>query len=63
MTGMNASLGAELSGFGHLKQSIQDILTTPKGSRVMLRDYSSDLFSLIDRPLTGTTASNMLAEY
>jgi phage baseplate assembly protein W len=61
MTGMNASLGAELGGFDHLKQSVQDILTTPKGSRVMLRDYGSDLFSLIDQPLTRETEMAIIA--
>lgn len=37
-----------MGDFAHLAQSVGDILTTPKGSRVMRRTYGSDLFSLID---------------
>ena len=55
MIGMNVDTGAELAGFSHLEQSIRDILLTPKGSRVMLRDYGSDLFALIDQPLNEST--------
>jgi uncharacterized protein len=39
----------------HLAQSINDILSTPIGSRVMRRDYGSDLPRLIDAPLNGET--------
>lgn len=35
----------------HIRQSIADILQTPVGSRVMRREYGSQLFELIDRPL------------
>lgn len=34
----------------HIQQSIQDILTTPLGSRVMRRNYGSLLTQLIDAP-------------
>lgn len=43
--------GAPLDGIDHLRQSVADILTTPIGSRVMLRDYGSRLFQLVDRPM------------
>lgn len=55
MRGMNASNGAPIGGEDHLEQSIVDILTTPIGSRVMLRDYGSPLFDLIDYPYNATT--------
>ena len=61
MIGMNVGTGAELAGFAHLEQSIRDILLTPKGSRVMLRDYGSDLFSLIDQPLNESTKMAIMA--
>ncbi|WP_170000657.1 GPW/gp25 family protein, partial [Campylobacter sp. RM9328] len=32
-----------------INESIKDILLTPLGSRVMLPDYGSRLFELIDR--------------
>lgn len=44
-----------MDGTAHLAQSIHDILTTPKGSLVMLRSYGSDLPDIIDQPLNGQT--------
>ena len=55
MIGMNASTGALLDGIDHLRQSISNILTTPVGSRVMRRDYGSDLYRLVDKPLNSST--------
>jgi len=55
MTGMNRQTGRHIDTKGHLAQSVHDILTTPKGSLVMLRDYGSDLPEAIDRPLNGET--------
>ncbi len=55
MWGMNARTGKPLGGFAHLEQSIRDILLTPLGTRVMLRDYGSDLFRLVDRNLDPST--------
>lgn len=51
--GMNASTGKAIVDIDHLRQSITDILTTPVGSRVMRRDYGSELPRLIDGPLNG----------
>lgn len=45
----------------HLRQSIVDILTTPKGSRVMRREYGSDLFRLIDAPMNRATLMDIYA--
>jgi phage baseplate assembly protein W len=59
---MNAATGRRIGGVEHLKQSIADILRTPKGSRVMLRDYGSNLFKLVDRPLTPATITEIYAE-
>ncbi|CAM3692337.1 Gene 25-like lysozyme [Vibrio aerogenes CECT 7868] len=50
MKGMNAQTGRTLSGPDHVRQSIITILTTPVGSRVLRRDFGSDLFNLIDHP-------------
>jgi len=52
---MNRVTGTSLSGIDHLRQSILDILTTPVGSRVMHREYGSDLFDLIDAPINQRT--------
>lgn len=40
--------GARLEGDEDVWQSIEDILTTPKGSRVWNREYGSLLYELID---------------
>jgi hypothetical protein len=50
MKGMDRKTGKSLEDKDHLRQSIEDILTTPLGSRVMRRDYGSRLFELVDRP-------------
>ena len=50
---MNITTGADISEINHLKQSISNILTTPIGSRVMRRDYGSNLFNKIDHPVNG----------
>lgn len=46
---MSRSTGKFLAEEDHIAQSVVDILTTPKGSRVGLRDYGSKLFSLLDQ--------------
>lgn len=51
MRGMNRTTGKSLEGSEHIVASIHDILTTPLGTRVMLRDYGSRLPELVDRPL------------
>jgi len=52
MNGMDARTGKPLDGVKHLRQSVADILPTPIGSRVALRNYGSDLPDLIDKPVT-----------
>lgn len=61
MSGMNNKTGAALDGLAHVRQSIADILTTPIGSRVMRRDYGSDLFRLIDSPINEATLVRIYA--
>ncbi|PZQ21167.1 MAG: phage baseplate protein [Sphingopyxis macrogoltabida] len=55
MHGMNVTNGAPLSGIGHLRQSVRDILTTRRGTRVMRREYGSDIPDLVDRPMNRST--------
>ena len=61
MKGINSLSGKELGGINHLKQSIKDILSTPIGTRVMLRDYGSRLFDLIDNPLSEDLKTEIFA--
>lgn len=51
MKGMSVQ-GKALSGIDHLYQSLQDIATTPIGTRVMRREYGSEIPELMDRPMT-----------
>jgi uncharacterized protein len=62
MDGTNASTGKKLGGVAHLRQSIQDILRTPKGTRVMRRDYGSLLPRLVDAPTNRKTIMDIIAE-
>lgn len=55
MIGMNGNTGRSVAGNDHLVQSISDILTTPIGTRVMRREYGSQLADLIDWPLNNAT--------
>ncbi len=55
MMGINRHTGRAISGDAHLMQSIADILSTPKGTRVMRRDYGSNLPDLIDQPINAFT--------
>lgn len=50
MIGIDSGTGRYLHGNEHLRQSVTDILSTPVGSRVLLREYGSRLFSLLDNP-------------
>lgn len=61
MIGMSAATGKECGALAHIRQSIADILTTPIGSRVMRRDYGSEVPELIDQPLNGATQLRIYA--
>lgn len=61
MAGMNRQTGKALSGWAHVQQSLEDILTTPLGSRVMRHDYGCRLFDLIDQPLTPALTLSLYA--
>jgi uncharacterized protein len=61
MTGLSRTTATVLSLADHVSQSITDILSTPIGSRVMRRDYGSDLPNLIDAPLNGDTLVDVFA--
>lgn len=61
MNGTNASTGKWLTGLDHLRQSITKILTTPLGSRVMRRDFGSNLPNLVDAPMNAQTLTQLYA--
>lgn len=59
--GMNAENGKTLSGIEHLKQSINDILSTPVGTRIMRRNYGSRLMYLLDGPINEVMTAQIQA--
>lgn len=58
---MNRKTGCLITDTAHIQQSIEDILTTPLGTRVMRRNYGSELFELIDQPHTGANRLRIMA--
>lgn len=59
---MSRTTGLSLqSEIEHIRQSIQDILTTPIGTRIMRRSYGSLLSQLIDSPFNDTTRMQLYA--
>ena len=59
--GMSRATGALLPPSEHLRQSINDIITTPIGSRVLRREYGSLIPFLIDQPVNPATKLKMMA--
>ncbi|MGH8487058.1 MAG: GPW/gp25 family protein, partial [Pseudomonas sp.] len=62
MIGVNRHTGASLSGIEHVRQSIEDILTTPLGSRRMRPGYGSALRRFVDLPVNDGWKSAVQAE-
>jgi len=52
LQGMCRRTGQPLSGVAHLVQSIEDILSTPLGSRRERPDYGSRIPRMVDQPVT-----------
>jgi uncharacterized protein len=61
MIGTSRQTARPIEGSARLAQSIGDILTTPKGSRVMRRDYGSDLPLLLGAPMNDETMVDIYA--
>ncbi len=53
--------GKTLTNADHIRQSIQDIITTPTGTRVMRRDYGSLISELIDAPVNDALPLQLMA--
>lgn len=61
MIGMNRKTGRRIEGIEHIKQSINDILTTPIGSSLMNREYGSLLPELIDHPTNDANTLRLMS--
>ncbi|WP_462402177.1 GPW/gp25 family protein [Pseudomonas sp. Marseille-QA0332] len=62
MIGLDRRTGQPISGLDHLRQSIEDILTTPIGSRRMRPEYGSQLRRYVDLPVNEGWKSAVQAE-
>ncbi|GAB7529396.1 GPW/gp25 family protein [Pseudomonas sp. 3A(2025)] len=62
MIGVDRRTGLSLSGIEHLRQSIEDILTTPIGSRRMRPEYGSKIRRFVDLPVNDGWKSAVQAE-
>jgi len=58
---MSRETGRSIELYEHIRQSIDDILFTPIGSRVMRREYGSLIFSLLDSPFNDATRLQVMA--
>ncbi|MFA0994394.1 hypothetical protein SAMN05444506_105237 [Pseudomonas syringae] len=62
MIGMDRRTGQPVSGLAHLRQSIEDILGTPVGSRRMRPEYGSKIRRFVDLPVNEGWKSAVQAE-
>ncbi|WP_338496340.1 GPW/gp25 family protein [Pseudomonas sp. WP18] len=62
MIGVDRRTGQTLSGQAHLRQSIEDILSTPVGSRRMRPEYGSQMRRYVDLPVNEGWKSAVQAE-
>lgn len=58
---MHRDTGKSMELKSHIVQSIQDILMTPLGSRVMRREYGSLLPRLVDKPSNDEMIMQLMA--
>ncbi|WP_442323769.1 GPW/gp25 family protein [Cernens ardua] len=58
---MSRYTGKALTDDEHIAQSIDDILSTPIGSRLIRRNYGSLIADLIDRPLNTETRLRIIS--
>jgi len=62
MIGMDRRTGLPITGIDHLRQSVEDILSTPLGSRRMRPEYGSNLRRFVDLPINEGWKSAVQAE-
>lgn len=49
---MSRNNGVDLSEIKHIEQSLEDITSTPIGTRIMRREYGTLLADLLDNPIS-----------
>ncbi|HBA9511454.1 TPA: baseplate assembly protein [Escherichia coli] len=58
---INRHTGEHLTDAAHIQQSVQDIIDTPRGTRLMRRDYGSLIAGLIDAPVNNALPLQLMA--
>lgn len=61
LRGMCNMTGTLISGLPYLRQRIEDALTTPVGSQVLLRARGSTLLPLVDMPMNASNVASAMA--
>lgn len=49
---MSRETGKSLIEIDHIKQSLEDLISTPIGSRLMRRNYGTNIAKLLDQPVS-----------
>ena len=62
LVGVDRRTGQAISGIDHLHQSIEDLITTRVGSRVIRPEYGSHLPAMVDMGISPGLASAYQAE-
>lgn len=60
-TGLNAQTGLAITDTDHLQQSVADIIGTPIGSVITLREYGTYNMQMIDQPMTKALRLQLIA--
>ena len=60
MSGMDITTGRRIGDWEHILQSVRVILTTPVGTRVMRREFGSDVPALVDSPADKITQLELI---
>lgn len=60
--GLNRRTGGTITDDDHIRQSIEDILTTRVASRVLARDYGSDVPNRVDAPMNDRNVLGLFAD-
>lgn len=58
--GVDRETGVRLTDWDHVRQSVEDIVRTRIGSRVLARDYGSEIPDLIDAPMNPSNVLSLL---
>lgn len=59
MAAMDRVTGKTIEGLVEIEQAVDEVLNTIPGDRVMRAEYGSELFELVDSPISATGRANV----